>query len=152
MRITLKTDAGEQTRRFLFNPPANQAPSRQGTSKASWDGLAGRGRGTFGIPAGLTGSTESVGPDGKQPIRPGALKVVTTNMTPGYLRKNGVPYSAEATLTEYYDIVHEPNGDEYLIVTSVVDDPMYLTQPWRTSTHYKREPDGSKFSPSPCNE
>ena len=40
----------------------------------------------------------------------GSLKVVTTNMTPGYLRKNGVPYRAGAVLTEYVDRFDVPGG------------------------------------------
>jgi hypothetical protein len=76
--------------------------------------------------------------------------VITTNLTPGYLRKNGVPYSAQTTLSEWFDVVHEPNGDQYLIVSSVIEDPANLTQPWRLSTHFRKEPDGSKFKPSAC--
>jgi hypothetical protein len=82
--------------------------------------------------------------------RGGSLKVVTTHFKPGYLRKNGVPYSADATLTEYFSVTNEPNGDHWLIITSVVEDPKYLTQPFITSTHFKKQADGSGWSPSPC--
>jgi hypothetical protein len=75
----------------------------------------------------------------------GSLKVVTTNLRPGYLRNNGVPYSGNTVLTEYYD-VHA----EYLVITQIVDDPQYLDVPWVTSNHFKREPDGSKWDPRPC--
>ena len=71
-------------------------------------------------------------------------------MRPGYLRRNGVPYSGNATLTEFLDRTSEPNGDSWLIVTSIVDDPQYLTMPFMLTTHFKREPDGSKFQPRPC--
>jgi hypothetical protein len=80
----------------------------------------------------------------------GALKVVTTNMKAGYLRKNGVPYSGNAVLTEYYDRTTEPNGDSWLVVTTIVDDPANLYQQFVTSTHFKMEKDGAKFSPSAC--
>jgi len=30
------------------------------------------------------------------------------------------------------------------------EDPRYLNQPFITTTHFKREPDGSKWSPTPC--
>ena len=76
--------------------------------------------------------------------------MVTTKMKAGYLRKNGVPYSADAELTEYYDRTNEPNGDSWLIVTTIVHDPANLFQDFVTSTHFKLEKDGSKFSPSPC--
>lgn len=78
------------------------------------------------------------------------MKVVTTEMRPGYLRRNGVPYSGSAILTEFFDRTDEPNGDAWLIVTSTLEDPTYLTQPLMTSTHFKREPDGSKWHPRPC--
>jgi hypothetical protein len=79
----------------------------------------------------------------------GTLKVVTTHIKPGYLRNNGVPFSANAVLTEYYD-VHRRGNDEYLVQTQIVDDPKYLNAPWVVSSHYRREPDGSKWDPQAC--
>jgi hypothetical protein len=132
---TLKVDldAGTQTRTFHFNgaAPADEKPSLQGYSVASWDGPP-PGRGARG------------------PMKAGSLKVVTTHLKPGYLRKNGVPYSANATVTEYYSRTTETNGDSWLIVTTIVDDSMYLAQPFITSTHFKLEPNGSKWMPTPC--
>ena len=78
------------------------------------------------------------------------MKVVTTHIRPGYLRKNGIPYSANAELTEYWDVNKEANGDQWLVVTTVVHDPMYLYQDWITSLHFRKEPDGSKWDPQPC--
>jgi len=75
---------------------------------------------------------------------------VTTNLKPGYLRKNGVPYSANAVLTEYFTRTNEPNGDSWLLLTSIVEDPRYLASAFLTSDHYKKEPDGSKWNPSKC--
>ena len=80
----------------------------------------------------------------------GSLKVVTTNMRAGYLRKNGVPYSESAVLTEYFDVAPLPGGGQVLLVTSVVEDPQYLQQPFIVSSQFKKEPDGSKWDPSPC--
>lgn len=76
--------------------------------------------------------------------------MVTTNLLPGYLRKNGVPYSENAVVTEYYDRV-AMFGNEYLQLVTVVTDPTYLDRPFVVSNHFKREPDGSKWSPTPCN-
>jgi hypothetical protein len=59
-----------------------------------------------------------------------SLKVDTSGMKPGYLRRNGVPYSARATMTEYFDRITRPSGDSYLIVTTTIEDPEYLTQPY----------------------
>jgi len=132
--LKLETDAGKQTRVFHFggDVPADEKPSLQGFSVASWDGPpAGRG-----APRG--------------PMRAGSLKVVTTHLAPGYLRKNGVPYDDKTVLTEYYSRVHEDSGDSWIIITSIVDDPAYLQQPFITSTNFKMEPNGSKWMPEDC--
>lgn len=128
--LKVETDAGSQVRllRFGAAPAQNQGPEWQGYSAASWQIFAARGA----------------------PPRGGYLKVVTTAMRPGYLRKNGVPYSGNAMLTEYYTRVTEPNGDSYLIVTSVVNDPQYLTEPFTTSSNFKRLPDSSGWNPTSC--
>jgi hypothetical protein len=82
--------------------------------------------------------------------RPSSLKVTTTNMRAGYLRKNGVPYSENAVVTEYFDIAPHPNGGQVLLVTTIVDDPQYLQQPFIVSSQFKKEADGSKWDPTPC--
>jgi len=71
-------------------------------------------------------------------------------MRPGYLRKNGVPYSAQARLTEYWDLSAERNGDRWITITSSVEDPQYLRQPYLTTLQFKKEADGSKWDPTPC--
>jgi len=146
--LKVETDAGTQTRLLHFGgqPPATGDAGWQGYSVASWDG-AGGGRGGR---AGGGGAPQNAAAGGPAPIRPGSLKVVTTNMKSGYIRKNGVPYSAATRMTEYFDRVNEPNGDTLLIVAATTEDPQYLTQPFLTSTHFKKEPDGSKWSPSAC--
>ena len=83
------------------------------------------------------------------PPRDGSLKVVTTNHAAGYLRKNGVPYSENALMTEYFDR-HSAYGTDWFTVTTLVDDSTYLTQPFITTTHFKKEADGAKWSPAPC--
>jgi hypothetical protein len=152
--LKIDFDAGTQTRLLHFGgtPPASGDAGYQGYSVASWEGLGRGGRGVFGLPgggAGLTGGPE-VAKGGPQPVRPGSLHVVTTRMKPGYLRKNGVPYSANTVLTENIDKVTEPDGETLLIVSTIVNDPQNLTQEFLTSTHFKKEPDGSKWSPSTC--
>ena len=135
--LRVDTDTGTQSRTFRFGAPTTTAanPTWQGTSIANWETMP-AGRAVFGAP--------DVG------VPSGALKVVTTNLRPGYLRKNGVPYSENTILTEYYNVTKEPNGDQWLIVTTIVDDPKYLNQRFITSSHFKKEPDGSKWSPTPC--
>src|SRR5262252_2776408 len=133
--LKIETDAGQQTRllRFGGSPAPAGEPDWQGQSIATWDVAAGRGIAGRGAP----------------PPRSGSLKVVTTRMKPGYLRKNGVPYSENALVTEYFDRHAESNGD-WFTVTTIVEDPKYLTQPFITSTDFKKEPDGSKWRPVPC--
>ena len=85
-----------------------------------------------------------------QAPRGGSLKVTTTMMSAAWLRKNGVPYSENATLTEYFDRFPSPTGEEWFVVTTIVSDPKYLNQDFVTSTHFKKEADGSKWAPRPC--
>jgi hypothetical protein len=132
--LQVDTDAGTQTRIFHFGP-ATAAPGQrtwQGYSSAQWERAA-SGRG--GGPAAPVG---------------GSLKVVTTNMRAGYLRKNGVPYSESALLTEYFDVAPLPGGGQALLVTSVVEDSQYLQQPFIVSSQFKKEADSSKWDPTPC--
>jgi hypothetical protein len=139
--LKIETDAGQQTRRLVFDKsrPAPTTRSLQGFSVAEWDRPAragGAGRGGRGADAGPA---------------PGAdLKVITNHLSGGWLRRNGVPYSQDAVVTEYFDRFAAPNGDEWLVVTAMVTDPKYLNTDFVTSSHFKKEPDGSKWSPSPC--
>lgn len=71
-------------------------------------------------------------------------------MRPGYLRRNGVPYSANAVMTEYFDRLDVPNGDSLLVVTAEVVDPEYLATPYWTSTQFKRQSDQNGWAPTPC--
>ena len=80
----------------------------------------------------------------------GTLVVATSRLRPGYLRKNGVPYSANTTMTEYWDLVKERTGEQRILLLIVVEDPMYLQQPWVVPVHFKKEPDGARWDPAPC--
>ena len=131
--LQLATDAGTQTRTFRFAAPAvAAAPSLQGTSVAAW----------FKQP-----QSKGFGPAPSE--GPGTLRVVTTGLLAGFLRKNGVPYSERTTVTEYYQR-HSDFGSEWMTVLTIVEDPEYLARSFITSTHFKRESDGSGFKPGPC--
>jgi hypothetical protein len=125
--LRIDADAGTQTRLLHFGGKLAESPEPQwqGHSVADWS---------------LIGT----------PPHGGYLKVLTTNLRPGYVRKNGVPYGAGATLTEYFTRVNESEGASYLIVTSVLQDPRYLTEPFTTSTNFKKVPDASGWRPTPC--
>ena len=167
--LKIETDAGTQTRLLHFGDPS-QPPAGdsgwQGYSAARWE-LAGPQRGAGGGGGGgargvitINGVVQTAtGPDaagaagrgrGGPPVRAGSLNVVTTRMKAGYLRKNGVPYSEKAVVTEYFDRHVEPNGSEWFTVTTIVEDPTYLDQPFVTSTHFRKEPDGVKWRPTAC--
>jgi hypothetical protein len=139
--IKVETDAGQQTRLLRFGaPPTSSSRSLQGDSVAAWEPIGGPPVMRNGARVG------GAAPQG------GTLKVVTTNLAEGWLRKNGVAYSEATTLTEYWDRMTFPNGDTWLVVTSIVSDPTYLLNEYTTSTHFKREPDGSKWRPTPCRQ
>jgi hypothetical protein len=146
--LKVDTDAGEQTRLFHFAgaAPHDATPSWQGYSAATWDGLRARG-GFGGVTARLT--TTAGLPTAATPTQDGYLKVVTTQVRPGYLRKNGVPYGADTTVEEYFDSFKETNGDVWLVVTSIVTDPQYLDQNFITSSQFKKT-DAAKWAPTPC--
>ncbi len=125
--LKVETDAGTQTRLLHFGSwKAPQGPATwQGDSVASWE--IAKARGKFG-----------------------SLKVVTTHMRAGYLRKNGIPYSADAVMTEYWDLYRERSGMQWIAITTEVKDRRNLQQDYLTSPNFKKEPDGSKWDPTPC--
>jgi hypothetical protein len=129
--LRLDTDTGMQSRTFRFGaePPAGLEPTWQGFSRATWRIRSG----------GMEPGSEPGG----------SLEVETSHMRPGYLRRNGVPYSADAELTEYFYVL-EDAPTTWLIVVTVVKDPQYLTQPFVTSRQFKKQVDDSGWNPTPC--
>jgi hypothetical protein len=139
--LKVETDAGQQTRLFHFGGGASEEmPTWQGYSVARWEAPPGGVAGT-GIPLGL-------GP--RAGVQNRTLEVATTRIRPGYLRKNGVPFGATALVTEYYDMFKDPDGTDWFVVTTIVQDPQFLSGPWVTTSHFRREPDASKWNPQPC--
>ena len=61
-----------------------------------------------------------------------------------------VPFSDEATMTEYYNLIVEDDGNEYLVIQTFVEDPQYLSSHFVRSLQFKREPNGSKRAPTEC--
>jgi hypothetical protein len=131
--LQIDADAGTQTRLLHFAQATSTSDSSwQGYSAAQWQ-VRNAGRGA--TPA---------------PPREGSLKVITTKMKPGYIRKNGVPYSENAVLTEYMTILMGQQGDAYLSVTASVEDPAYLNQPFLRTYLFKKVADASGWDPTPC--
>jgi hypothetical protein len=120
--LRMDIDSGTQTRTFNFN--ANE--SAAATQAPSWQG--------YSTAAWVRGD----------------LRVMTTRLRPGYLRKNGVPYSDQTRVEEHFDRFTEPNGDNWLVVDSIVTDPVYLTGPYATSVAFKKIPDKQGWDPTPC--
>jgi len=127
--LQVETDAGTQTRVFNFaagTPPAESG--WQGYSVAQWE----------------------YAPAARGAARSGNLRVVTTNLRPGYVRKNGAPHSDKAVVTEYYDLNSIPNGDTWMTITTKVEDPVYFSRPYITTTDFKKLPSAAGWSPTPC--
>jgi hypothetical protein len=119
--LKIETDAGTQTRLLQFG--AQAPPSErtwQGHSVAQWN-IPGR-----------------------------SLKVVTTNLRPGYVRKNGAPYSDKTVVTEYFDLNALPNGDQWLTVTTKIEDPVYFARSFLTSSDFKKLPGAAGWNATPC--
>jgi hypothetical protein len=139
--LKVETDAGTQTRIFNFGgkAPATAPPSWQGYSVARWEtGLS------------PVGGQLPLGLGQRQGVRSRSLEVATSSLKPGYLRKNGVPYSGQTTVTEYFERFAEPDGNDHLMVMTIVTDPEYLALPFVVTSDFKKEPDGSKWDPTPC--
>jgi hypothetical protein len=143
--LKIESDAGQQTRLLHFAPPgtpvsaltSNQgARSLQGYSVAEWM------RSGAAFDAFLERGTN-------QAPRWGSLRVVTTNMLPGWLRRNGVPYSQNAVVTENFTRFTHPDAGDWFVVTTTVEDA-YLNGPFITSSNFKREPNDAKWAPSSC--
>jgi len=128
--LHIDTDTGTQTRRFHFDAVPPGEPSLQGHSAANWQ---------FGPSAGGRGGAST-----------GDLKVVTTNLRAGYVRKNGAPHSDKAVVTEYYDLNTMPNGDQWLTITTRIDDPVYFSRPLINTTDFKKLPNNAGWNPTPC--
>ena len=138
--LVLQTDAGLQTRRLVFGASAfTGAPSLQGHSLAEWV-----------LPLRPPGGPGLAGAGGGAPRPGGHLKVTTTSLLPGWLRRNGVPYGANTVMTEHFDRFRAPNGDEWLMVTTIIDDPEHLSARYVTSSHFRREETRSSWRPQPC--
>jgi hypothetical protein len=130
--LKIETDAGTQTRLLRFGPPKPPSgpATLQGYSAARWLGPGG---------AALI----------MDPKRGGSLLVNTSQLAPGYLRRNGVPYSDKTTVTEYYDVIKEQEAD-WIVVKTIVSDPQYLFANFITSTHFRKQPDAAGWKPSAC--
>lgn len=124
--LRIDTDTGQQTRLLTFGAAAPPAAERswQGFSAAVWQASSRTG---------------------------GQLKVRTTNLRAGYLRKNGAPYSENLHMTEFFTRAVSPNGDQWLVITNIVEDPVYLNERFITSSHFKKEADNARWSPTVCN-
>jgi len=150
--LSVEADYGTQTRLFHFGPPPRasqldfgnatylpaEAPRLETPAgvEPSWQGYS---RGSWTI----------MGRDGT-PEHGGSLKVVTTHLKPGYYWKNGMPYTGNALLTEYFRVMDLPDKSRWIRLTQVVEDPEYLSQPWVVNYQFKKLPDATLWKPTPC--
>lgn len=140
--LKLDIDNGMQTRLFRFGNRAPEGPRTwQGWSTAEWEISGNTDRQMV-----FSDAVTSLG----QVPRQGSLQVDTTHLRAGYLRKNGVPFSEDAFMTEYYNLITEEDGNQYLVIQTYVEDPRYLRAHFVRTMQFKREPDGSRRDPLPC--
>jgi hypothetical protein len=150
--LRMDTDSGTQTRLFHFGgaAPATEKPSWQGYSAAEWGGDEPRDR-RDGQGGPVQDKEGRLIVDRAQQKPADYLKVVTTRLRPGYLQKNGVPYSGNALVEEYFETFSDPYAkNTWLVVTTMVTDPQYLIEPLLMHAHFKKLPDASGWDPTPC--
>lgn len=155
--LKVETDAGGQTRYLRFAPSAADnaaAPTLQGLSIATWEFPRITGRISMGGDPAIRGPGANLlkTPGARAPAAAtfGTLKVTTGNAAPGYLRKNGLPYGSQMTMTEYWDLRRTDDGGQWLAIATELDDPQYLQSPYAFAPNFKKEPNGAKWDPSPC--
>ncbi len=127
--LRIDTDAGSQTRRLHFGEYARSAtPTWQGDTDAEWE---------------FTGAVRGRPPTG------GSLKAVTTGVRAGYVRWNGVPYSEAAVITEHFDF-RSAFGQDWISVLTIIEDPLYFTEPFIVSNHFRRDHEPDQWNPTAC--
>ena len=128
--LKMDIDFGNQTRVFHLGnwTAAAHARSLQGNSAATWTSRRGSGG----------------------PATAKYLRIATTDLLPGYLRRNGIPYGEDASLVEYVDLFQEPNGGALLVWTAVVNDPVNLEVPYMLTSQFKKLANGSAWDPTSC--
>lgn len=142
--LKVETDHGQQTRLLQFPSAsgpgvvAGQAPG----APAALATLAPLAPGPATGPRSLQGNTVAR-------WNVSTLEAATGNLSEQYLRRNGIPVSEDAVVLEYWNR-HSDFGDEWLTITTVVRDPKFLRQDFITSSSFKKLPDGSKWTPLPC--
>lgn len=150
--LKIEADAGTQTRLLHFGPPAD--PGRMDYSNATYfPPQPVRTEPPAGVEPSWQGhsiATWRIVPAAGIVERGGSLKVVTTRLRPGYYWKNGMPYTGNAVLTEYFRLMALPDKSQWVRLTQVVEDPEYLTQPWVVNYAFRKLPDGSRWKPTPC--
>ena len=132
--LRIDVDAGMQTRLFHFDgsPPALGLPTPQGHSLAAWRATGGRRNGSL-----------------PEERASGELNVVTTHIAAGHFFRHGIPYSDQAVYRESL-ITLEDRGLEYLVLTTILEDPAYLAARYIRTLQFRKEPDDSGWDPTPC--
>jgi hypothetical protein len=150
--LKIEADAGTQTRLFRFGSPAD--PGQMNYTNATYfpppPARTEAPAGTEPTWQGYSIAIWNIVPGGGLVERGGSLKVVTTRLRPGYYWKNGMPYTGNAVLTEYFRLMTLPDKSQWIRMTQIVEDPEYLTQPWVVNYAFKKLPDGSRWNPTPC--
>jgi len=137
--LKIEADSGTQTRLLSFAAPQGNAGTWQGVSRADWETsrVSTSFRATLAL--GEAGAADTT-----------SMRVVTTDLRPGYINKNGIPYSENAVLTEHYDLIEPEEGLSYLVVSTTLEDATYLSEPLLTAVHFRKQSDDTGWNPTPC--
>jgi len=144
--LRVDTDYGTQTRLLHFAPLQGRGASSESRGD-NWILPAPRKRSWQGNSVAIWASRRG-GRGGPTSAR--YLRITTTDLLSGYLRKNGVPYGENASLLEYVDLFKEPNGATIIVWTAIVDDQVNLETPYISSSQFKKRPDAAGWDPTPC--
>ncbi len=130
--MQIEADSGMQTRSFHFGgtPPADTEASWQGYSVAEWENAT-TARGA---------------------ARTGDLKVVTTHMLPGYVRRTWRPVRSQRGVDR---ILRSCERSKRRRVAGGADrgqkDPQYFSMPFRNHDSLQEDgPDATGWDPQPC--
>jgi hypothetical protein len=73
------------------------------------------------------------------------LKITTTHLKESYVRRNGIPTSDRRTATDY--LIRRDDG--YLSWITIINDPVYLAEPWIWSSEFRLDNYG-RVDAAPC--
>ena len=140
--LKLETDTGQQTRLFAFGP----APGLP--SEADLAGFICRRVGT----ARPEGAAAAVALPAERIRRGQARRFASRPRTcvRATIAGTACRTAPTRTMTEWFTTMTEPDGNTYLLVTKILEDPQYMNGPYVRTVQFKKQPDAAGWNPTPC--